>query len=113
MESQAVKVDLSTPPSARNMDVIYEEVQYGAEDDFLITDTSNREKAEDISSSVQDATESEDQFMFTFDFPINKKEEVKPNTQDFQNNQKPVQKSQSQKNNRVVHDLNDTAKDLR
>ncbi|CAM4220159.1 cell division protein FtsZ [Gillisia limnaea] len=111
-EIQAVKEDLSTPPSARNMDVIYEEVNYGAEDDFLITDTSEGVQGVEISSSEENPGEKEDQFMFTFDFPINKKEEVKTPSQDLQKNSKPVQKTEKPQNNRVVHDLDDSAKEM-
>ncbi|MFO7719026.1 MAG: cell division protein FtsZ [Gillisia sp.] len=110
-EIQVVKQDLSTPPSTRNMDVVYEEVNYGAEDDFLITDTSEGVQEIEVSSSEENSEENEDQFMFTFDFPISKKEEIKTPSQDHQKNQKPVQKAQQQ-HNRVVHDLNDTAKEL-
>ena len=110
LEIPAVKENLSTPPSARNMEVIYEEVNYGAEDDFLITDTSEGiQDAEVVSEENSD--ENEDQFMFTFDFPISKNEEVKKPAQDQQKHQKPVQKTQQQ-NSKVVHDLNDTAKEM-
>ena len=111
-EVQAVKEDLSTPPSARNMDVVYEDVKYGAEDDFLITDTSEGVQDKEASTSEENSEESEDQFMFTFDFPIGKKDEVKTPSQEQQKNQKPVQKVQQPQSNKVVHDLNDTAKEM-
>ncbi|MFO8146167.1 MAG: cell division protein FtsZ [Bacteroidota bacterium] len=111
-EIKAVKENLSTPPSARNMDVIYEEVNYEAEDDFLITDTSEGAQEIEVSSSEENSEGNDDQFMFTFDFPISKKEELKTPPQDHQKNQQPVQKAQQPQNNRVVHDLNDSAKEM-
>ena len=64
------KVDdvLKTPDYARKLDVIYEEVD---PEDFIINDTSEEVKA----SEEEVKTESEDQFMFTFDIPLNKSED--------------------------------------
>ena len=69
------KVDdvLKTPDYARKLDVIYEEVD---PEDFIINDTSEEIKATEAEEAKK---ESEDQFMFTFDIPLNKNE-VKPQT---------------------------------
>lgn len=60
--------DLYTPPSAYNMDVFYDEVN---PEDFVINDTN----AEVDEVEVKDDENDEEQFMFTFDFPINQEEE--------------------------------------
>ena len=70
------KVDdvFKTPDFARKLDVIYEEVD---PNEFIINDTTSEEvrnmevnEAEEIK-----AEESKDQFMFTFDMPMNQEEE--------------------------------------
>jgi cell division protein FtsZ len=53
--------DLNTPPSARNMDVIYDEVTYG-EEDFIITDTSKEVKELEVNEPEEVKNDSEDQF---------------------------------------------------
>jgi cell division protein FtsZ len=109
-KTQDVKEDLRTPPSARNMDVDYEEVSY-KEDDFIITDTSAKiNRLEKEKEKLEN--ESEDQFMFTFDFPIN------PNQEQEKEETKTVEKPQGSfeaekpKNQRIIHDLNDETKDM-
>ncbi|MCL6218416.1 cell division protein FtsZ [Zunongwangia pacifica] len=62
--------DLYTPPSAYNMDVFYDEVN---PEDFVINDTN----AEVDEVAMEEEENDEEQFMFTFDFPINQ-EEKKP-----------------------------------
>tara|TARA_R100000935_G_scaffold53311_1_gene81027 strand:+ start:54 stop:2012 length:1959 start_codon:yes stop_codon:yes gene_type:complete len=102
-----IKEDLRTPPSARMMDVEYEEVTY-KEDDFIITDTSAKINKLEKKESEKLENEAEDQFMFTFDFPINpRQEETKSEekTQESFEAEKP-------KSQRIVHDLNDEAKDM-
>lgn len=103
-EIKEVKNDLSTPPSARNMEVIYEEVSYN-EDDFIITDTSAKinklEKKED--EKAED--DSEDQFMFTFDFPINKNQEDSKINNEASEVDKP-------KSSKIIHELKDDAMEL-
>ena len=63
--------ELYTPPSAYNMDVFYDEVN---PEDFVINDTSAG--VEEI-EAIEEENNDEEQFMFTFDFPINQ-EEKKP-----------------------------------
>ncbi len=109
-EIQEVKQDLRTPPSARNMDVIYEEVGF-EEEDYVITDTSEETENIEVIGSEEIKEEKEDQFMFTFDFPINKKEEPKKPEQVKQQVQKPVEKEEPS-NKKIVHELNDQTKDL-
>ncbi|WBL26254.1 cell division protein FtsZ [Zunongwangia sp. HGR-M22] len=58
--------DLYTPPSAYNMDVFYDDVN---PDDFVINDTNA--ESENLGNQED---ENDDQFMFTFDFPINKEQ---------------------------------------
>ena len=59
--------DLYTPPSAYNMDVFYDEVN---PEDFVINDTNvGTNEVEEIEEEND-----EEQFMFTFDFPINQEE---------------------------------------
>ncbi|HKJ48306.1 MAG TPA: cell division protein FtsZ [Christiangramia sp.] len=75
------KVDdvFKTPDFARKLDVIYDEVD---PNEFIINDTTSEEvrnmevnEAEDIK-----AEESKDQFMFTFDMPMNQEEEKPKST---------------------------------
>ncbi|MDN3596497.1 cell division protein FtsZ [Zunongwangia endophytica] len=61
--------DLYTPPSAYNMDVFYDDVN---PEDFVINDTN----AESDNSGNEE--DEDDQFMFTFDFPINKEQQKEP-----------------------------------
>ena len=101
---------LQTPPSARNMEVSYEEVN---PNDFIINDTSEEVKEMDVNEPEEVQTESEDQFMFTFDFPINqeKKEEPKneqpgQQAQQQQQQQRPQQPKQEKKQE-IRHQLED------
>ncbi|MFV8224879.1 cell division protein FtsZ [Christiangramia aquimixticola] len=68
------KVDdsLKTPEFARKLDVSYEEVDPS---DFIINDTS-----EEVKQQEEIQNDNEDQFMFTFDIPLNKKEEKQVNS---------------------------------
>ncbi len=102
-----IKEDLRTPPSARMMDVEYEEVTY-KEDDFIITDTSAKINKLEKQQSEKLESESEDQFMFTFDFPINPRQE-EPKTEEKTQSSFEAEKPKSQ---RIIHDLNDETKDM-
>jgi len=103
--------DLSTPPSAWNMDVTYEVVDYEKEE-FIITDTSDEARNLEVIESQEVAIEKEEQFMFTFDFPINKKtEENKPEERPSQPS-KSVQQPPATENRRVIHDLNERTRDI-
>lgn len=63
-----------TPDFARKLDVIYEEVN---PEEFIINDTSETLDTENFKESEEGKSESEEQFMFTFDIPMNQKEEKK------------------------------------
>lgn len=110
-EIREVKDDLKTPPSARNMDVEYEEVSY-KEEEFIITNTSEKVKEPEVYDTEEIAAETEDQFMFTFDLPLNKPNaENKPSAQN-QQAQKSAKISEVSQNKKVDHDLNDKAKEM-
>ncbi|MDT0650434.1 cell division protein FtsZ, partial [Autumnicola edwardsiae] len=57
--------NLYTPPSARNMDVDYEEID---PEEFIINDTSEESNFEVEVNEPEEAND--DQIMFTFDFPL-------------------------------------------
>jgi len=105
-ETLEIKQDLRTPPSARNMEVEYDEVAYN-EDDFIITNTSAK-NAQPENDQLED--DSEDQFMFTFDFPINKQEEPKSEPKNIQS--KGSLEVEKPNNSRIIHDLHDETRDL-
>lgn len=114
VEAPKTREDLRTPPSARIMDVIYEEVKYG-EEEFIITDSSERPEDIEEEEIKSVSPEKEEQFMFTFDFPMNpgKKEETSVNRD--QNNQEPKTPESprpnfSNNNNKVVHRLDEETK---
>ncbi|HZJ35389.1 MAG TPA: cell division protein FtsZ [Gillisia sp.] len=110
-EIREISDDLKTPPSARNMDVEYEEVNY-KEEDFIITNTSEEVKELEVHDAEEIASETENQFMFTFDLPLNKpKAENKPSAQN-QQTQKSAKASEVPQNKKVVHDLNDMTKNM-
>lgn len=110
-EIREVSDDLKTPPSARNMDVEYEEVNY-KEEDFIITNTSEEVKKTEVYDAEEIPAETEDQFMFTFDLPLNKpKEENKASAQN-QQPQKSAKVSEAPQNKKVVHELNDMANEM-
>ncbi|APG61229.1 cell division protein FtsZ [Christiangramia salexigens] len=67
--------NLKTPDFARKMDVVYDEID---PDEFIINDTSEEAKGIEVNEPEEVKTESEDQFMFTFDIPLNKQEEKEP-----------------------------------
>ena len=96
--------DLRTPPSARIMDVIYEEVNYQSEEDFIITD-SQEEAEEEVTPTMDDSSQEEDQFMFTFDFPINGKEEKRTPERNQSSENKKQETPQAPQNNKIVHSL--------
>jgi len=107
-----VNDDLRTPPSARIMDVEYEEVNYHAEEDFIITDSSEEEEDE-VTPTIEDSSPEEDQFMFTFDFPINNGKEEKRSTERNQPSENNKQEtSQAPQNNKIVHSLNEETKKM-
>ncbi|GAA4317574.1 cell division protein FtsZ [Pontixanthobacter gangjinensis] len=68
------KVDdvYKTPDYARKLDVIYEEVD---PEDFIINDTSEEIRAMEVNDPEEVKSESEEQFMFTFDMPANQERE--------------------------------------
>ncbi|MCF4102349.1 cell division protein FtsZ [Gillisia sp. M10.2A] len=104
--------NLSTPPSARNMEVIYEEVNY-MEEDFIITDASDDVRGIEVEEPKEVDSEGEDQFMFTFDFPINKKEEDKPRASHKEEvSSKPVSKKEEAQPKRIVHNFNEATMDM-
>ncbi len=77
------KVDdlLKTPDFARKLDVTYEEVD---PDEFIINDTTTEEVNKmEVEEPEEVKIEKEEQFMFTFDIPLNKnkKEEEKKSEQ--------------------------------
>lgn len=110
-EIREVKDDLKTPPSARNMDVEYEEVSY-KEEEFIITNTSEKVKEPEVYDAEEITAETEDQFMFTFDLPLNKPNaENKPSAQN-QQAQKSAKISEVSQNKKVDRDLNDMAKEM-
>ncbi|PTX42051.1 cell division protein FtsZ [Christiangramia gaetbulicola] len=70
------KVDdvLKTPDFARKLDVIYEEVD---PEDFIINDTSEEVRNMEVNEPEEVQPETKEQFMFTFDMPMNQEEEKK------------------------------------
>ncbi|RKS45042.1 cell division protein FtsZ [Gillisia mitskevichiae] len=102
--------NLHTPPSARIMDVEYEEVNY-KEEDFIITDTSakinklQKQEQEDLDDDA------EDQFMFTFDFPINQEQE-KPRDEPKSPQAKESLEVEKPNNSRIIHELHDETRDM-
>lgn len=106
-----------TPPSARIMDVIYDEVKV-ENNKFVITDSSEEEGEEnsDLNKTSNTTEEQEDQFMFTFDFPIQEKaqmrEEKKAPIQNKQQSHETNNKQETSSGNKVVHNLNERTKDM-
>jgi len=68
------KVDdvLKTPDFARKLDVTYEEVN---PNNFIITDTNEEVRGMEVNEPEEVKKESEEQFMFTFDMPMNREDE--------------------------------------
>lgn len=62
----------NTPQAARDMEVTAEEIN---PEDFIINDTSEETKNVEVNEPEEVQDENDDQFMFTFDFPINQEEE--------------------------------------
>ncbi len=110
-EIQVIKDELITPQSARNLDVTYEEITYEKEE-FVITDNTEEARDLEVRDAEEIAIEKEEQFMFTFDFPINKKQEEKKGIENTQKQSKPVQKSTSSEDEKVVHNLDDKARNM-
>lgn len=115
-EIQVVKDELITPQTARNLDVIYEEVNYRQED-FIITDTSENARDLEVMDAEEVAIEKEEQFMFTFDFPIQRNQEEKKPVEQKPIEQKPAPIKQVQQNTppqspKVVHNLDEQAKNI-
>lgn len=115
-EIQVVKDELITPQTARNLDVIYEEVNYRQED-FIITDTSENARDLEVMDAEEVAVEKEEQFMFTFDFPIQRNQEEKKPVEQKPIEQKPAPIKQVQQNTppqspKVVHNLDEQAKNI-
>ena len=107
-----VNDDLRTPPSARIMDVEYEEVNYHSEEDFIITDSQEEEEDEVFQSTMEETSKDEDQFMFTFDFPINGQEEKRAPERTQPSEIKKQETPQAPQNNRIVHSLNEETKKM-
>ena len=63
---------LKTPDFARKLEVTYEKVD---PEDFIITDTNEEVKGIEVNEPEEIKSESEEQFMFTFDMPMHKEEE--------------------------------------
>jgi len=103
-----IKEDLRTPPSARIMDVEYEEVTY-KEDDFIITDTSAKINQLEKQENEKLEDDAEDQFMFSFDFPINQQHKEEPKAVEKPQASFEAEKPKSQ---RIIHDLNDETKEM-
>ncbi|WP_026839560.1 cell division protein FtsZ [Gillisia sp. JM1] len=110
-KTQEVKEDLRTPPSARNMDVDYEEVSY-KEDDFIITDTSAKINKLEKQEKEKLEDDAEDQFMFTFDFPINPNQGQEKEEPETREKPQGTFEAEKPKNQRIIHDLNDETKDM-
>jgi cell division protein FtsZ len=107
-EIREINDNLKTPQSARDMDVVYDEVNY-TEEDFVITNTSEEVKEPEVRDAEEIAAETEDQFMFTFDLPLKKsKAETQASAQN-QQSQKSTKVSEVRPNKKVIHDLNDKA----
>ncbi|MDT0675729.1 cell division protein FtsZ [Autumnicola musiva] len=75
---------LHTPPFAKKMDVVYEEIDT---EDFIINDTSEEDQETNMNEQEDESSENEDQIMFTFDFPINE-EKKESNTETPQQERK-------------------------
>ncbi|MDX1762118.1 MAG: cell division protein FtsZ, partial [Christiangramia sp.] len=73
------KVDdvYKTPDYARKLDVVYEEVD---PEDFIINDTTEEIRGMEVNEPEEVKSESEEQFMFTFDMPANQEKEEQKNT---------------------------------
>ncbi|MCJ7758363.1 MAG: cell division protein FtsZ, partial [Gillisia sp.] len=110
-ENREVNNNLKTPASARDMDVEYEEVNY-AEEDFIITNTSEEVKGTEVHDAEEIAAETEDQFMFTFDLPLNKSKAETQTSAENQQPQKSTKVSEVRQNKKVIHDLNDMANEM-
>lgn len=63
---------LKTPQSARNLEVSYDEVN---PDDFIINETSDEVNNLGANEAEEEKSDSEEQIMFTFDFPLNNQQE--------------------------------------
>ncbi len=102
--------NLKTSQSARNMVVDYEEVNY-TEEDFIITNTSEEMKAE-VGDAEEIAAETENQFMFTFDLPLNKPKGETKTSAHNQQPQKSTKVSEVPQNKKVIQDLNDISREI-
>ncbi|MGB8704707.1 MAG: cell division protein FtsZ [Gillisia sp.] len=97
---------LRTPARARDIEVIYEEIS-GEDEDFVFTDSSVSEEDKNVEVKASEEIEAEeDQFMFTFDFPINKSDEEKPEAK--KTSEIKSEKPSSEKEEKVIHKLDDT-----
>ncbi|MDT0646170.1 cell division protein FtsZ [Zunongwangia sp. F260] len=85
--------NLYTPPSARNMDVDYEEID---PEEFIINDTSEESNFEVEVNEPEEAND--DQIMFTFDFPLNEESEKKESTSVNPQNKKQEEKQKEEEN---------------
>lgn len=115
-EIQVVKDELITPQTARNIDVIYEEVNYRQED-FIITDNTEDARDFEVRDAEEIAIEKEEQFMFTFDFPIHNNQQERKPAESKPMEQKPappkqVQQSTPPSSQRIVHNLDEKAKNI-
>ena len=110
-EVREINDNLKTPASARNMDVVYDEVNY-SEEDFIITNTSEEVKGTEVHDAEEIAAETEDQFMFTFDLPLNKSKAESQTSAQNQQSQESTKVSEVRQDKKVVHDLNDMANEM-
>ena len=93
-----VEDHLKTPEFARKLDVTYEEVD---PNEFIINDTSEEISEVEMKKTEENSREKEEQFMFTFDMPMERKE---------QKNAPKQSPSSSNAENRTVHHLDDDSK---
>ncbi|HET8808831.1 MAG TPA: cell division protein FtsZ [Flavobacteriaceae bacterium] len=93
----------------RNLEVDYEEVKYN-EDDFVIIDTSDSLRDIDVDSPEEIQPVSEDQTMFSFDFPMNNESSKKEKKEEP--NQRKPEKRESEKSEKIIFDLSDDTKDI-
>lgn len=93
----------------RNLEVDYEEVKYN-EDDFVIIDTSDSLRDIDVDSPEEIKPVSEDQTMFSFDFPMNNESSKKEKKEEP--NQRKPEKRESEKSEKIIFDLSDDTKDI-
>ncbi|MGA9327194.1 MAG: cell division protein FtsZ [Salegentibacter sp.] len=104
--------DLYTPPSARNMEVVdFEEVD---PNDFIINDTSSKEEVSnmEVNEPEEVNVESDEQFMFTFDFPLSEENKEKRQAQTNSSEQRQQQPKQQERKTQSSAENNQNAKNI-